>query len=152
MKQGVPTVLLGKPNVGKSSLLNALVGYDRGHRHRRGGTTRDTVEEKATLGGVLLRLIDTAGLRDTGDTVEQLGVRRSLDALERAELALVVLDGSAPLDDNDRMVLHAAQAVGETIVLANKSDLPQAADLSGLEREGFHLLSVSAKEARGWRP
>ena len=128
LTEGVPCAIVGRPNAGKSSLLNAILGYDRAIVTDIPGTTRDTVEEKATLGGVLLRLIDTAGLRDTGDTVEQLGVRRSLDALERAELALVVLDGSAPLDDNDRMVLHAAQAVGETIVLANKSDLPQAAD------------------------
>ena len=87
---------MGRPNAGKSSSLNAILGYDRAIVTDIPGTTRDTVEEKATLGGVLLRLIDTAGLRDTGDTVEQLGVRRSLDALERAELALVVLDGSAP--------------------------------------------------------
>lgn len=132
LTEGVPCAIVGRPNAGKSSLLNAILGYDRAIVTDIPGTTRDTVEEKAALGGVLLRLIDTAGLRDTGDTVEQLGVRRSLDALERAELALVVLDGSAPLDENDQMVLQAAQSVSETIVLVNKSDLPQAADLSCL--------------------
>ena len=88
MKQGVPTVLLGKPNVGKSSLLNALVGYDRAIVTDVAGTTRDTVEEKLLLGHVLLRLTDTAGIRETGDAVEQLGVDRSRRAAERAALAL----------------------------------------------------------------
>lgn len=149
LTEGVPCAIVGRPNAGKSSLLNAILGYDRAIVTDIPGTTRDTVEEKATLGGVLLRLIDTAGLRDTGDTVEQMGVRRSLDALERAELALVVLDGSAPLDENDRMVLQAAQSVGETIVLVNKSDLPQAADLACLEQQGIHPLAISAREHRG---
>ena len=149
LTQGVPCAIVGRPNAGKSSLLNALLGYERAIVTDIPGTTRDTVEERATLGGVLLRLIDTAGLRDTGDTVERLGVRRSLDALERAELALVVLDGSAPLDENDRMVLRAARSVGETIVLVNKSDLPPAADLTGVAAEGFTLLPVSAREGTG---
>ena len=128
LTQGVPCAIVGRPNAGKSSLLNAILGYDRAIVTDIPGTTRDTVEEKAVLGGVLLRLIDTAGLRETGDVVEQMGVRRSLDALERAELALVVLDGSAPLDDNDKMVLDAAGQVEECIILVNKSDLPQQAD------------------------
>lgn len=146
LKNGVRTAIVGLPNAGKSSLLNALAGYDRAIVTDIPGTTRDTVEEKAVLGGVLLRLIDTAGLRETGDVVEQMGVRRSLDALERAELALVVLDGSAPLDDNDRMVLDAAGQVEECIVLVNKSDLPQQADLSNLTQAP---LVISAKEGSG---
>jgi tRNA modification GTPase len=149
LTQGVPCAIVGRPNAGKSSLLNAILGYDRAIVTDIPGTTRDTVEERAVLGGVLLRLIDTAGLRDTGDVVEQMGVRRSLDALERAELALVVVDGSAPLDENDRMVLQAAHAVGDTIVLVNKTDLPPAADLSELEAAGLTLLSVSAREGTG---
>ena len=146
LTQGVPCAIVGRPNAGKSSLLNAILGYDRAIVTDIPGTTRDTVEEKAVLGGVLLRLIDTAGLRETGDVVEQMGVRRSLDALERAELALVVLDGSAPLDDNDRMVLDAAGQVEECIVLVNKSDLPQQADLSNLTQAP---LVISAKEGSG---
>lgn len=149
LTEGVPCAIVGRPNAGKSSLLNAILGYDRAIVTDIPGTTRDTVEEKATLGGVLLRLIDTAGLRDTGDTVEQMGVKRSLDALERAELALVVLDGSAPLDENDHMVLQAAKSVGETIVLVNKSDLPRNIDLAALAEESFTPLSVSAKHALG---
>ena len=133
LTQGVPCAIVGRPNAGKSSLLNAILGYDRAIVTDIPGTTRDTVEEKAVLGGVLLRLIDTAGLRETGDVVEQMGVRRSLDALERAELALVVLDGSAPLDDNDKMVLDAAGQVEECIILVNKSDLPQQAESTGLD-------------------
>ncbi len=146
LTQGVPCAIVGRPNAGKSSLLNAILGYDRAIVTDIPGTTRDTVEEKAVLGGVLLRLIDTAGLRETGDVVEQMGVRRSLDALERAELALVVLDGSAPLDDNDKMVLDAAGQVEECIILVNKSDLPQQADLSGLAQAP---LAISAKESTG---
>lgn len=96
MKWGVPTVLLGKPNAGKSSLLNALLGYDRAIVTDIAGTTRDTVEEKVTVGGVLLRLTDTAGIRDGGDTVEALGVERSRAAARQASLAILVLDGSAP--------------------------------------------------------
>ena len=146
LKNGVRTAIVGLPNAGKSSLLNALAGYDRAIVTDIPGTTRDTVEEKAVLGGVLLRLIDTAGLRETGDVVEQMGVRRSLDALERAELALVVLDGSTPLDDNDKMVLDAAGQVEECIILVNKSDLPQQADLSGLAQAP---LVISAKAGTG---
>ena len=94
LRQGVPAVILGKPNAGKSSLLNALLGYDRAIVTDVAGTTRDTVEEKVQVGHVLLRLCDTAGLRDTGDAVERLGVQRTRDAARQAALALLVLDGS----------------------------------------------------------
>lgn len=148
LRQGVPTAILGRPNVGKSSLLNALVGYDRAIVTDIAGTTRDTVEEKANLGGVLLRLIDTAGIRDTGDAVERLGVERSRRAAEEAELVLLVLDGSRPLTEEDRAAAEAARLAPRRIVLRNKSDLPQALDAAELEGLG-PVLSVSAVEGTG---
>ncbi|MCD8147638.1 MAG: tRNA uridine-5-carboxymethylaminomethyl(34) synthesis GTPase MnmE [Clostridiales bacterium] len=147
LTEGVATAIVGAPNAGKSSLLNALLGYERAIVTDIPGTTRDTVEEKAQMGGVLLRLIDTAGLRDTADAVERLGVARSRAALERAELALVVIDGSRPMSDQDRAVLAAASAAERVLVLVNKADLPQQIDLS--ELDGCECLSVSAKTQAG---
>ena len=132
LRQGVPTAILGRPNVGKSSLLNALLGFDRAIVTDVAGTTRDTVEEKAVVGGVLLRLIDTAGIRDTADQVERLGVERSRQAAERAALALLVLDGSQPLSAGDEAAIRAAETAQRLIVLVNKSDLPRALDMSDL--------------------
>ena len=127
LKSGIPTAIVGRTNTGKSSLLNALLGYERAIVTDIHGTTRDTVEEKVIIGKVLLRLIDTAGLRQTDDTVEKLGVQRTLDALQGAGLIIVVLDGSEPLCDGDMEVLRAVQAYGENnapkIAVINKSDL-----------------------------
>lgn len=111
LKSGVPAVILGKPNAGKSSLLNALLGYDRAIVTDIAGTTRDTVEEKVLVGSVLLRLCDTAGIRDAADTVERLGVERAQQAAQRAELALLVLDGSAPAHAGGRGS-HRGRAAG----------------------------------------
>lgn len=145
---GVPCAIVGRPNSGKSSLLNALLGYDRAIVTDIPGTTRDTVEEKAVVGGTLLRLIDTAGLRDTEDTVERIGVERSRAALERAELGLVLVDGSGPLTAEDNAILKLAQSVPQTIVLATKADrpaftlpdLPGVLALSSLTGEGLDAL------------
>ena len=127
MKNGVACVLLGRPNAGKSSLLNALLGYDRAIVTEIPGTTRDTIEEKAVVGGVLLRLTDTAGLRETSDPVERLGVERAQDAATAASLALVLLDGSEPLGPEDDAVLQASRSAEHALVLRTKADLPPAA-------------------------
>ena len=147
LRQGVPTVILGRPNAGKSSLLNALLGYDRAIVTAVAGTTRDTVEEKAVVGGVLLRLIDTAGIRDAEDEVERMGVERSRQAAARAELALLVLDGSQPLAGEDRQALAAARLAPRRLVLRNKIDLPQVLDSGSLE--GEWTLPLSARTGQG---
>lgn len=149
LKQGIPTVLLGKPNVGKSSLLNALLGYDRAIVTDVAGTTRDTVEEKLTLGHVLLRLTDTAGIRPSGDAVEQLGVQRSRRAAEGAALALLLLDGSAPLTAEDEAAMALAERVPRLLVVVNKSDLPGALDMAALRGRFGSVLSVSARTGAG---
>ena len=141
---GVPCVLIGRPNAGKSSLLNALVGYDRAIVTDVPGTTRDTVEARCRLGGVVLRLIDTAGLRETDDAVERIGVERSRAALEGAALALLVLDGSASLTPEDQ----AARAP-RVICLINKSDRPLAFAPEELRSRFPHLCVVSAATGAG---
>ena len=132
LKSGVATAIIGAPNAGKSSLLNALVGYDRAIVTDIAGTTRDTVEEKAVVGGVLLRLIDTAGIRETGDTVEKLGVERAKKAVEQVDLILALLDGSAGLPPAER----AAEALAP-LDLAAKSGKPW-------------LLLVTKSDLGGW--
>ena len=142
LKNGVPCAILGRPNAGKSSLLNALLGYDRAIVTDIPGTTRDTIEEKAVLGGTLLRLLDTAGLRDTADPVEKEGVLRAHAAAEGAALVLAVLDGSAPLTAEDDQVLAAAKAAPRHILIKNKSDLPSVWDMDD-------TISVSALTGAG---
>ena len=162
LKSGVATAIIGAPNAGKSSLLNALVGYDRAIVTDIAGTTRDTVEEKAVVGGVLLRLIDTAGIRETGDTVEKLGVERAKKAVEQADLILALLDGSAGLPPAERAAetlapLDLAAKSGKPwLLLVTKSDLggwmgvvpdedrraPEAViSVSSVTHEGFDELA-----------
>ena len=149
LKQGVPTVLLGKPNAGKSSLLNALLGYDRAIVTDIAGTTRDTVEEKLPVGGVLLRLTDTAGIRDGGDAVEALGVERSRAAAHQAALAILVLDGSSPPTAEDEEAIALARQVPRLLVVMNKCDLPRHPDAAALAGRFDAVLSVSARENLG---
>ncbi len=136
LRQGVPTAILGKPNVGKSSLLNALLGYDRAIVTDVAGTTRDTVEEKAVVGGVLLRLIDTAGIRDTGDAVERIGVERALAAAQGAQLVLAVVDSSRELTGEDMAVLERAAQSPRWILVWSKSDLVEGAAVPFLRYTG----------------
>ncbi|HIT31934.1 MAG TPA: tRNA uridine-5-carboxymethylaminomethyl(34) synthesis GTPase MnmE [Candidatus Enterenecus stercoripullorum] len=124
LMEGVPCAIIGRPNAGKSTLFNSLLGYDRAIVTPIAGTTRDTVEERLNLGGVLLRLIDTAGLREADDQVERLGVERSRAAVEQAELVLVVLDGSRSLTQEDREVLALGLSAPRCVVILNKDDLP----------------------------
>lgn len=147
VRNGVKSVILGRPNAGKSSLLNALAGYERVIVTDIPGTTRDTVEEKIRLGGLVLRLIDTAGIRDTRDAVEQIGVTRAIEAAESADLALLVLDGSQPLTPEDFRAMDAAQNARHTICILGKADLPQVVDPSQLHFD--QILSLSAKTGQG---
>ena len=142
LKNGVATAIIGAPNAGKSSLLNALVGFDRAIVTDIAGTTRDTVEEKATVGGVLLRLIDTAGLHETDDLVEQLGVERSKKAVEDADLILALLDGKPWL-----LLLTKSDLGGGAGIVPDKDwRTPEAIiSLSSVTHEGFEALEAAIR-------
>ena len=147
VKSGVATAIIGAPNAGKSSLLNRLVGYDRAIVTDIAGTTRDTVEEKALVGGVLLRLIDTAGLRETDDAVERLGVERSRQAIESADLILALIDGSRPQTPEDKETLALAKASGKPyLLLRTKRDLGGSGEgiaVSNTTGEGYEALEAA---------
>ena len=147
MLEGVPAVITGIPNAGKSSLLNALLGYDRAIVTNIPGTTRDTIEEKLSFGGVTLRLTDTAGVRAGGDEIEKLGVERSRRAMESAELAIAVADGSREISAGDLEIIRAAAAVPHCVVVLSKLDL--GAVPQPLIPAGLPVVRVSSVTGQG---
>lgn len=146
LRHGVDCVLLGRPNVGKSTLLNLLSGFERAIVTPVAGTTRDVVEQEIQLAGVRLLLADTAGIRDTDDLVEAEGIRRSYRHLERAGLVLAVFDGSAPLSPAD-LSLAEKCAGRPAVAILNKTDLPQQADEESLRPYFSTVVNISAKDA-----
>ena len=147
LRQGVAAAIVGKPNVGKSSLLNALAGYERVIVTEIAGTTRDTVEETVMLGSTKLRLIDTAGIRETADIVEAMGVERSKKAVEDADLVLFVCDGSQPLTEEDKSIIAMCADHENAVALINKSDLGSAVTPSDLPF--MQVIEICAKTGEG---
>ena len=149
IREGIRTVIVGKPNAGKSSLMNMLVGEEKAIVTDVAGTTRDVLEEQVMLEGISLRMMDTAGIRETSDLVEQIGVERARKYAREADLILYVVDASVPLDENDREILEIIRD-RKTIVLLNKSDLPQVISPGDLEQMGtWPVLSISAGNRQG---
>ena len=150
LREGLATAIIGRPNVGKSSLLNTLLHEDKAIVTDVAGTTRDVIEEYVNVDGVPLKLIDTAGIRDTDDTVEKIGVERSKRALDAADLILLLIDSSAPLTAEDRELLTATHGK-QRIVILNKTDLPRQVDFDELKKltDGDALIETSIVKHEG---
>lgn len=149
VSEGIRTVILGKPNAGKSSLMNALVGEDRAIVTDIAGTTRDILEEHIYLQGISLNVVDTAGIRSTSDVVEKIGVERAMEAARDADLIIYVVDGSRELDENDLQIMELIRE-RKAVVLLNKSDLEPVVSLDEIaEKSGHRVISISAKEETG---
>ena len=146
LRSGVPAAIVGRPNAGKSSLLNALLGYDRAIVTDIPGTTRDTIEEKLRLGSVLLRLTDTAGIRETNDEIERLGVDRSRRALRDAELVIAVIDGSGEFTSEDAEIIKSAEHAPHGIIVLSKSDLGSTVKLP---ETSLPVVTVSSVTGEG---
>lgn len=149
LKEGIRTVILGKPNAGKSSLLNVLVGEERAIVTDIEGTTRDTLEESIQLGGILLNLVDTAGIRETDDFVEKIGVDKAKDAVKDADLVIYMVDSSRPLDENDAFILKLIQD-RRAIILLNKIDLTPIVSMEEVRKfTDQEIIEISAKNEKG---
>jgi tRNA modification GTPase len=149
VSEGIRTVILGKPNAGKSTLMNVLVGEERAIVTDVAGTTRDVLEEQIRFGDVFLNLIDTAGIRDTNDIVEQIGVSRAREAAKNADLIFYVVDGACSLDENDYEIIEMIRDK-RTVVLLNKTDLEMTIDEEYLKASiGHPVLSISARDEKG---
>lgn len=149
IQEGIKTVILGKPNAGKSSLLNLLAGEEKAIVTDIAGTTRDVLEENLVLKGISLRILDTAGIRKTADTVEKIGVDRALEHAKDADLILYVVDVSVPLDENDAKIMEILKG-RKAIVLLNKSDLTAVIEKEEMEQKtGAPVISISAREETG---
>lgn len=142
LRDGLRVVILGRPNTGKSSLMNALAGFERAIVTDIAGTTRDVLDERLSFDGVPVRLIDTAGIREATDRAEQIGVDRALDEMRRADVQLVLLDGSAPLTAEDKTLIETTENGIPRILVVNKCDLPRQTDYAG-------AISISAKTGQG---
>ena len=143
--EGFRVAIIGKPNVGKSSLLNGLLSYERAIVSEIAGTTRDTIEEQVRIGSHIIRLIDTAGIREANDTIEQIGVKRSLESIEDADVIIALFDGNSSFDNEDAKILEILNSSSdkEIIVALNKSDLEQKFDIENLKK--YTPIGVSAK-------
>lgn len=149
MKEGIKTVILGKPNAGKSSLLNQMLGEERAIVTDIEGTTRDTLEENINLNGLSLKIIDTAGIRNTDDKVEQIGVNKAKEIAEGADLIIYVVDGSKDIDENDKEILEIIKNK-KVIVLLNKTDIDRVVDIEQLnEIPKEDIIEFSAKAGLG---
>ena len=148
VSEGVKTVIVGRPNVGKSTLMNLLTGFERSIVTEYAGTTRDVVEETVRLGELVLHLADTAGLRETGNPIEKIGVERALKKLQHADLVLAVFDGSDSLTEEDRRLLEKCKEK-LTIAVINKNDLPRALDLEYINSIAADTAEISAASGEG---
>jgi len=149
LKEGIKTAIIGKPNVGKSSLMNALLGQQRAIVTEIEGTTRDTIEEVINIKGIALNIIDTAGIRETEDLIERIGIDKTKEILAQSDFVLTILDGGKILDENDKTLLHLSEGKNG-IVIINKIDQEQRIDKKEIEkRTPFPIHEISAMEDRG---
>lgn len=160
IKEGIDTVIVGKPNAGKSSLLNRMLGEEKAIVTDIAGTTRDIIQESMKLGGISLNLIDTAGIHETNDVVEKIGVGKAKECIEKADLVVYVVDASVPLDESDQSIIEMLSGK-KVIVLLNKSDMKTVVyeqlmrdnivDIIGNDMDQCRIISTSTKEKTGLR-